>query len=123
MQSAPGTSYFRTVVGGSLSHLIYGKELFALHWPQGSGGRKPGYLPKVFVLGKSLSGVGVRGGGLEHNQVSETPSQDAKEVATSRRLGPESGILSPMDSSPLRGHRAEVMLCPQVCDALGVLNA
>lgn len=52
----------------------------------------------MFLLGKSL-GMG----GLEYNQFSETPSQDAKEVAMTRRPGAESGILSPMDSSPLRG--------------------
>lgn len=54
---------------------------------------------------------------MKHNQPNETPSPDVKEVAMSRRLGPEVGILSLKDNSkPTYGGAAktEGMLCTQV---------
>lgn len=81
--------------------LIYRKALFALYWAQENGGRKPGYLPKV-----CFSRGGVSGWWMERNQPSETPNQDMREVAMSRRLGPKVGTLSLMNSSKptLWGH-------------------
>lgn len=92
---------------------MYRKELFKLHWAQGNGGRKPGCLPKVCFSWEGVSG----GGRVEHNQPSETPSQDIKEIAMSRRLGPQGG--RPQSHRQLQAHsmgapRTEGMLCTQV---------
>lgn len=53
---------------------------------------------------------------MKHNQPNETPSPDVKEVAVSRRLGPEGGILvsRTTPSSPVGEARTEGMLCTQV---------
>lgn len=53
----------------------------------------------VFLLGK---GLGRGWGGLVHNQPNETPSQDIKEVAMSRRLVPRGGY--PQSQGQLQVH-------------------
>lgn len=66
---------------------------------------------------------------MKHNQSNKTPSPDVEEVAMSRRLGPEVGILSLKDNyKPTCGGQPGQRECSahrskMSCDTSGVLDA